>query len=107
VRLVLAQYDSEQDLLAFDAPHRPPPWRVYHTLGTIGDEAQAASEAPGQKVIKPLTEAIKPTGGMAILRGNLAPGGCVVKLSGHSRLSHRGPAKVFEREADAFQLSDA
>jgi dihydroxy-acid dehydratase len=73
------------------------------TLRTIGEEAQAASETPGQKVIKPLAEAIKATGGIAILRGNLAPGGCVVKLSGHSRLSHRGLAKVFEREEDAFQ----
>jgi dihydroxy-acid dehydratase len=72
------------------------------TLRTIGEEAQAASETPGQKVIKSLAEAIKPTGGMAILRGNLAPGGCVVKLSGHLRLGQRGPAKVFEREEDAF-----
>ena len=56
-----------------------------------------------QQVIKPLAKALKPTGGIAILRGNLAPGGCVIKLSGHSKVSHRGPARVFEREEDAFK----
>jgi dihydroxy-acid dehydratase len=70
---------------------------------TIGDEVKKAAEAPGQKVIKRLTEAIKPTGGIAILRGNLAPGGCVIKLSGQSKYFHRGPARVFEREEDAFK----
>src|SRR5512132_1438454 len=70
---------------------------------TIGEEAQAAHETPGQQVIKPLKQALKPTGGIAILRGNLAPGGCVIKLSGQSRYSHRGPARVFEREEDAFK----
>jgi dihydroxy-acid dehydratase len=70
---------------------------------TIGQEAAAAVEPAGQQVIKPLKEALKPTGGIAILRGNLAPGGCVIKLSGQSRYSHRGPARVFEREEDAFQ----
>ncbi len=69
---------------------------------TIGQEATAASEPAGQQVIKPLKEALKPTGGLAILRGNLAPGGCVIKLSGQSRYTHRGPARVFEREEDAF-----
>jgi dihydroxy-acid dehydratase len=70
---------------------------------TVGQEAAAAPEPAGQQVIKSLKEALKPTGGIAILRGNLAPGGCVIKLSGQSRYSHRGPARVFEREEDAFQ----
>jgi dihydroxy-acid dehydratase len=70
---------------------------------TIGEEAQAASEPPGQQVIKPLKQAIKPTGGLVILRGNLAPGGCVIKLSGQTKSDHRGPARVFEREEDAFE----
>ncbi len=70
---------------------------------TIGEEIKAAGEPPGQQVIKPLAKALKPTGGIAILRGNLAPGGCVIKLSGHSKVSHRGPARVFEREEDAFK----
>ncbi|MEK7446316.1 MAG: dihydroxy-acid dehydratase, partial [candidate division NC10 bacterium] len=70
---------------------------------TIGEEIEAAGETPGQQVIKALAKALKPTGGIAILRGNLAPGGCVIKLSGHSKVSHRGPARVFEREEDAFK----
>jgi dihydroxy-acid dehydratase len=70
---------------------------------TVGQEAAAAVEPAGQQVIKSLKEALKSSGGIAILRGNLAPGGCVIKLSGQSRYSHRGPARVFEREEDAFQ----
>jgi dihydroxy-acid dehydratase len=70
---------------------------------TVGQEAAAAAEPAGQQVIKSLKEALKSSGGIAILRGNLAPGGCVIKLSGQSRYSHRGPARVFEREEDAFQ----
>jgi dihydroxy-acid dehydratase len=62
-----------------------------------------ASEPAGQKVIRRLSEAIKPTGGIAILRGNLAPDGCVIKLSGQSKYLHRGPARVFEREEDSFK----
>jgi dihydroxy-acid dehydratase len=69
---------------------------------TIGEEARAAREEPGQQVIRPLSSPLKPTGGMAILKGNIAPGGCVIKLAGHERLSHRGPARVFECEEDAF-----
>ncbi|MEA2403995.1 MAG: dihydroxy-acid dehydratase [Thermoleophilaceae bacterium] len=69
---------------------------------TIGEEADRAEEADGQEVIRPLDNPIKPTGGLAILRGNLAPEGCVVKLSGHARTDHRGPARVFECEEDAF-----
>jgi len=70
---------------------------------TIGEEVRAAHEPAGQSVIKPLARPIKPTGGLVILRGNLAPGGCVIKLSGQTKYSHRGPARVFEREEDAFK----
>jgi dihydroxy-acid dehydratase len=69
---------------------------------TIGEEAAAAEEAEGQEVIRPLSNPVKATGGLAILRGNLAPEGCVVKLSGHDRVEHRGPARVFESEEEAF-----
>jgi dihydroxy-acid dehydratase len=69
---------------------------------TIGEVADAAEETAGQDVVRPVSNPIKPNGGFAILRGNLAPDGCVVKLSGHDRVEHRGPARVFEREEDAF-----
>ena len=69
---------------------------------TLGEEAQTAQEAEGQEVVRPLDDPIKATGGLAILRGNLAPEGCVVKLSGHGRTGHRGPARVFENEEEAF-----
>lgn len=69
---------------------------------TIGEEAARATETPGQQVLRPLTNPIKPTGGMVILKGNLAPEGCVVKVAGHSIMTFRGPAKVFDREEDAF-----
>jgi dihydroxy-acid dehydratase len=69
---------------------------------TIGEEVKAASEPTGQPVIKPLAKALKSEGGIAILRGNLAPDGCVIKLSGQKKYAHRGPARVFEREEDAF-----
>jgi dihydroxy-acid dehydratase len=69
---------------------------------TIGDEARAARETPGQKVIRPLSDPLKGYGGLAILRGNLAPDGCVAKVSGQTRELHRGPARVFDREEDAF-----
>ena len=65
---------------------------------TIGEHARAAQETPGQEVVRPLDNPLKPTGGIAILRGNLAPEGCVVKLSGHERGHHEGPARVFEGE---------
>jgi dihydroxy-acid dehydratase len=73
------------------------------TSRTIGEEIARAPEPAGQQVIKSLAAALKPTGGIAILRGNLAPGGCVIKLSGQSRYAHRGPARVFDREEDAFK----
>jgi dihydroxy-acid dehydratase len=69
---------------------------------TIGEHAREAVESEGQQVVRPLDDPIKATGGLAILRGNLAPDGCVVKLSGHERRRHRGPARVFESEEDAM-----
>jgi dihydroxy-acid dehydratase len=69
---------------------------------TIGEVADAAEEAPRQEVVRPLAEPLKPNGGFAILRGNLSPEGCVVKLAGHERVEHRGPARVFESEEEAF-----
>jgi dihydroxy-acid dehydratase len=74
---------------------------------TIAEEAADADEEPGQEVIRPLDNPIKPNGGIAILRGNLAPEGCVVKLSGHGRMEHRGPARVFESEEEAFAAVQA
>jgi dihydroxy-acid dehydratase len=69
---------------------------------TIGEHAREAAETPGQEVVRALEDPVKQTGGLAILRGNLAPEGSVVKLSGHERVHHRGPARVFEREEDAM-----
>jgi len=69
---------------------------------TIGEEANEAKETAGQQVLRPLSNPIKPTGGLVILKGNLAPDGCVVKVAGHSIMTFRGPAKVFDREEDAF-----
>src|SRR5215469_7967689 len=69
---------------------------------TIGEEAAAAVEISDQAVIAPLDKPLKATGGLVILRGNLAPEGCVAKISGHERLSHRGPARVFECEEEAM-----
>ena len=69
---------------------------------TIGDIARAAVEAEGQEVVLPADAPLKPTGGLAILGGNLAPEGSVVKLSGHERRFHKGPARVFEGEQAAM-----
>jgi dihydroxy-acid dehydratase len=69
---------------------------------TIGEEARQAKETSGQQVLRPLSNPIKATGGLVVLKGNLAPEGCVLKVAGHERMSHRGPAKVFDREEDAF-----
>ena len=74
---------------------------------SIGEEIARAPEPEGQQVIRPLADPLKPQGGLAILRGNLAPGGCVIKLSGQAKTVHRGPARVFEREEDAFQAIKA
>ena len=69
---------------------------------TIGVETESAVETPGQEVIVPLDKPLKATGGLVILKGNLAPEGCVAKISGHERLEQRGPARVFESEEDAM-----
>jgi dihydroxy-acid dehydratase len=69
---------------------------------TMGEEATRAEETLGQDVIHSVDRALKPSGGLAVLNGNLAPDGCVAKLVGHDRLMHRGPARVFESEEDAF-----
>jgi dihydroxy-acid dehydratase len=72
------------------------------STNTIGEEANSAKETPGQKVIRTAKDAIKPHGGFAILKGNLSPDGCVLKLAGHDTRHHRGPAKVFDCEEAAF-----
>jgi dihydroxy-acid dehydratase len=69
---------------------------------TIGEHAAEASETAGQRVVRPLSEPLKPTGGFAILHGNIAPDGCVVKLAGHERRRHTGPARVFDGEEAAM-----
>jgi dihydroxy-acid dehydratase len=93
VPLVLARL-QEAGILHSDAPTV--------TGRTIGEHAAEAQETDGQPVVRPLTDPIKPTGGFAILRGNVAPDGCVVKLSGHERRKHTGPARVFDGEEDAM-----
>lgn len=70
---------------------------------TIQQEAELADETPGQDVVYPTSNPIKPNGGLVILKGNIAPEGCVLKLSGFERQNHRGPARVFECEEDAMQ----
>ena len=91
---LLAQRLAQAGLLHEDAPTV--------TGQTIGEIAAAARETPGQEVIRPLSNPIKQTGGLAILRGNLAPEGAVMKLAGHERRHHRGPARVFESEEAAM-----
>ncbi|HLQ62934.1 MAG TPA: dihydroxy-acid dehydratase [Candidatus Acidoferrales bacterium] len=69
---------------------------------TLGEECQGVRETPGQEVVAPLARPLRPEGGLVILRGNLAPEGAVVKVTAHTPTSHRGPARVFNREEDAF-----
>jgi dihydroxy-acid dehydratase len=69
---------------------------------SLGEIAEAVEERQGQEVVVPIETPLKPTGGLAILYGNLAPEGCVVKLAGHERLLHRGPARVFDSEEACF-----
>jgi dihydroxy-acid dehydratase len=69
---------------------------------SLAEIAAAVEERPGQEVVVPIEDPIKPIGGLAVLRGNLAPEGCVVKLAGHERLHHRGPARVFDSEEACF-----
>jgi dihydroxy-acid dehydratase len=70
---------------------------------TLAKIAAAAEETPGQQVVHSIDDPLKPTGGLAILHGSLAPEGCVVKLAGHERLHHRGPARVFDSETACFE----
>jgi dihydroxy-acid dehydratase len=70
---------------------------------TLAEEAALAEEKPGQDVIHPIENPLKPTGGLVILKGNIAPEGCVVKITGHEHLEHRGPARVFDSEEATFE----
>ena len=74
---------------------------------TLHEEAKAARETKGQQVILPWSAPLKPTGGLVILRGNLAPDGCVIKVAGHNRLTHTGPARVFDSEDKCFHAVEA
>ncbi len=91
---LLAKRLLEGRLIAGDAPNI--------TGKSLAEEAALAQEQPGQSVIFAVADAIKPTGGLVILKGNIAPEGCVVKVAGHKRLTHSGPARVFESEPEAF-----
>ena len=70
---------------------------------TLAQVADAAVETPGQVVVTTIDKPLKATGGLAILRGSLAPDGCVIKLAGHERRYHQGPAKVFDSEKECFE----
>jgi dihydroxy-acid dehydratase len=72
------------------------------TGNTIGEEAQSAVETKSQIVVKPTSQPIKPTGGFVILKGNISPEGCVLKVAGHEKTYHKGPVRVFDCEEDAF-----
>ena len=72
------------------------------TGNSLQKESESAAETPNQQVIAPLEKPLKKTGGLVILKGNIAPEGCVAKISGHERLQHRGPARVFESEEEAM-----
>jgi len=75
------------------------------SLKTLDEEALTAKEQPGQEVVRPLSDPLKSTGGLMILKGNLVPEGCVVKTSGHEKPYFRGPARVFDREEDAMDAA--
>ncbi len=70
---------------------------------TIGEEARLAVETPGQEVVRPYSDALSSSGGIVVLKGNLAPEGAVVKIAGHRLRQHRGPARVFDSEEAAFE----
>jgi dihydroxy-acid dehydratase len=74
---------------------------------TIAEEVEGAEETPGQDVIVPVESPLKETGGLVILKGNLAPEGCVVKVAGYTRLRHEGPARVFESEEEAMEAAQS
>jgi dihydroxy-acid dehydratase len=69
---------------------------------TLGEESMSAKETPGQVVVAPLAKPLRPEGGLVVLRGNIGPEGSVVKVTQHTPTTHRGPAKVFNREEDAL-----
>jgi dihydroxy-acid dehydratase len=77
------------------------------TSRMLFEEIRDARETPGQEVVKTVADPLKKTGGIAILRGDLAPGGCVIKLTGHEKKSHSGPARVFDSEEKAFAAVQA
>jgi dihydroxy-acid dehydratase len=93
---VLAKRLDEAGVLHRDA--------ITVTGRTIGEEAEASTETEGQEVVRPLSDPLKPTGGLVILRGNLAPEGCVVKVAGEERRKHTGPARVFGSEEECFAV---
>ena len=74
---------------------------------TIAEAAEMTKETAGQEVVRAVNNPLKATGGLVILKGNLAPEGCVVKVAGHERMIHRGPARVYDREEDAFAAVQA
>ena len=73
---------------------------------TLAQEANAAKESPKQEVVRDAKHPLKPTGGLVILKGNLAPEGCVIKVAGHNTMNFRGPARVFDSEEAAFAEID-
>jgi dihydroxy-acid dehydratase len=93
---VLAKRLDEAGVLHRDA--------ITVTGKTIGEEAEATQETPAQQVVRPLNDPLKATGGLVILRGNLAPEGCVVKVAGEERKKHTGPARVFGSEEECFAV---
>jgi dihydroxy-acid dehydratase len=93
---VLAKRLDEAGVLHRDA--------ITVTGRTVGEEADATQETPAQQVVRPLSDPLKPTGGLVILRGNLAPEGCVVKVAGEERRKHTGPARVFGSEEECFAV---
>jgi len=99
IGLVMRELLERPDLLHGDAP----------TVDgrTIAEIAAAAVETEGQQVVRSIETPLKPTGGLAILHGSLAPDGCVVKLAGHERRLHRGPARVFDSETACFEAVSA
>ncbi len=74
---------------------------------TIAEEVENAEETPGQDVVVPVESPLKDTGGLVILKGNLAPEGCVVKVAGYTRLRHEGPARVFDSEEEAMEAAQS
>jgi dihydroxy-acid dehydratase len=93
-----------RELLKRDLLHGDAPTIDGRTLAQV---AEAAEETPGQQVVVPIERPLKPTGGLAILRGSLAPEGCVIKLAGHERRHHAGPARVFDSEEACFEAVKA